>query len=596
MLRSVPVAIASGSFFCLSLSLMSLCPPPTQAQSADAINPSPIRAITIRGANAIPETEVRQAAQKATMGKSSAEEARLAAVTAVHTLYRQRGYTMAQTLDAEIGDDGTLTLSIAEGVIRHIVIRGNRKTREWTIRHALSVRPGDVFQENRVADDRRRLARLNIFADVRIAPRVPGAEAPSPLSPTPDEKKPDEKPKGEKPATNPESATPVAPDASGVPVAPPPPPSGVSAPAETVVPPPAESAAASDAELGEVDLVVSVRDGETAGIQASVGYADGVGAIGFVDLSENNILGTGQQAQILWQRTVQTTFRPDGSLQSRNARSAFAVSYASPALNRKDIAFGAAVYDNNTVYLPLFAGAQETIRTYEKRRGARARIGYEVLRDVTAYATLRRDQVGYDNIPDSLTPPFSEIAASTGTVGALGATLVAEGRDSLDFPTRGYRASLKYENASSLFGGTLPFHQTEADVRVYTPLRRKTTGKKPVETPVLATRLLGGASSSDTPLQEQFYVGGYELLRGYDLFAFRGQKLLLATAELRFPLGSGLQAVVFTDYGGAWDPAPRQLRGSLGAGVRFATPIGPIRLDAAYGARLQTYISLGQSF
>jgi outer membrane translocation and assembly module TamA len=38
------------------------------------------------------------------------------------------------------------------------------------------------------------------------------------------------------------------------------------------------------------------------------------------------------------------------------------------------------------------------------------------------------------------------------------------------------------------------------------------------------------------------------------------------------------------------------MKASVGAGLRFLTPIGPIRLDLAYGSRLQTYVSLGQSY
>jgi outer membrane translocation and assembly module TamA len=38
------------------------------------------------------------------------------------------------------------------------------------------------------------------------------------------------------------------------------------------------------------------------------------------------------------------------------------------------------------------------------------------------------------------------------------------------------------------------------------------------------------------------------------------------------------------------------LRAGVGAGVRFLSPIGPLRLDIAYGNELKTYISLGQAY
>ena len=571
MPRPAHFAFAYGSVLALSLSLAALFPASAGAQTPPAASAvAPVRTVVIQGEKVISESVIRKAAEQAVVGKPSAEDARRAAVTAVRALYRRRGYTMAQVVDAEISETGTLTLRIAEGVIRRIVIRGNRKTRERTIRHALSVKTGDVYKESDVSEERRRLARLGIFADIRIAPRVPGTDDPAlPDLPKDGEKSEEQTPKKETP----------------------PPPA---------IPLPAEPAAPGDAELGDVDLFVTVRDGDTAGVQASVGYADGIGAVGFLDLSENNLFGTGQQAQILWQRTVQASYNSDGSISNRDARSAAAFSYAAPALNRNDLAFGVAVYDNNTIYLPLFAGVQETLRTYERRRGARARIGREILRDVTGYLTVRRDQIGYDNVPDYLSPPFGVITASTGTIGALGANLVADGRNSQDFPTHGYRASVRYENASQVFGGDLPFAQTEADLRFYVPFGKPNRDRKDNASPVLATRLLGGFSHGDVPLPEQFYLGGYELLRGYDLFAFHGANLLLATAEIRIPLSDGLQGVAFSDYGAAWNGTwsfdPGRFRASAGVGIRFATPIGPIRLDAAYGSKLQTYISLGQSF
>ncbi len=133
-----------------------------------------------------------------------------------------------------------------------------------------------------------------------------------------------------------------------------------------------------------------------------------------------------------------------------------------------------------------------------------------------------------------------------------------------------------------------------ADLRSYAPL-----GNRP-QSPILALRLLGGRVDDNAPLSEQFWLGGYELLRGYDLFSIRGSRMLLSSTELRVPLGPGFQGVVFTDIGNAFRPGDAvrfgNLKGSGGLGLRFLTPIGPIRLDVAYGNQIQTYVSLGQSY
>jgi outer membrane protein assembly factor BamA len=65
-----------------------------------------------------------------------------------------------------------------------------------------------------------------------------------------------------------------------------------------------------------------------------------------------------------------------------------------------------------------------------------------------------------------------------------------------------------------------------------------------------------------------------------------GERLLLASAELRFPLASRISGALFVDAGDIHSRgAGSSLRVTPGAGVRIASPIGPIRLDI--GVNLQ---------
>jgi outer membrane protein insertion porin family len=73
-----------------------------------------------------------------------------------------------------------------------------------------------------------------------------------------------------------------------------------------------------------------------------------------------------------------------------------------------------------------------------------------------------------------------------------------------------------------------------------------------------------------------------------------GNRFFAATAELRFPLGLpkalGISGVVFTDAGSLWDvddSGPNildteSLRASVGVGVAWRSPFGPIRLDIGF--------------
>jgi outer membrane protein insertion porin family len=103
------------------------------------------------------------------------------------------------------------------------------------------------------------------------------------------------------------------------------------------------------------------------------------------------------------------------------------------------------------------------------------------------------------------------------------------------------------------------------------------------------------------PLTDRFYVGG-DNLRGFETAgigprdlttddSIGGNKYYTATAEIQFPLGLpdeiDLQGAVFTDAGSLWDisdPFPSltdsgSIRVSVGVGVAWRSPFGPIRVD-----------------
>jgi outer membrane protein insertion porin family len=99
------------------------------------------------------------------------------------------------------------------------------------------------------------------------------------------------------------------------------------------------------------------------------------------------------------------------------------------------------------------------------------------------------------------------------------------------------------------------------------------------------------------PLSESFWLGGFDL-RGYEFDEFRGDRMVLFSGEMRFPVLEGIQGVVFLDAGDAWRKGESvQLNVGGGVGVRFFTPFGAIRLDLAAGKRrVFTYVTLGQPF
>jgi outer membrane translocation and assembly module TamA len=104
------------------------------------------------------------------------------------------------------------------------------------------------------------------------------------------------------------------------------------------------------------------------------------------------------------------------------------------------------------------------------------------------------------------------------------------------------------------------------------------------------------------PLPERFFAGGAYGPRGWpvdevgpkvirpdgEVYPTGGNALLLGGAELRYDLTRSFQLATFFDIGNVYpevrDLSLPDLRKSVGLGVRYLTPIGPIRLD--YGHKI----------
>jgi outer membrane protein insertion porin family len=116
----------------------------------------------------------------------------------------------------------------------------------------------------------------------------------------------------------------------------------------------------------------------------------------------------------------------------------------------------------------------------------------------------------------------------------------------------------------------------------------------------------GGAIVGDLPPYEAFPIGGTNSVRGYNEGGVgSGRNYVSGTAEIHFPLIQSLQGSLFCDYGsdlGSGHTVPGDPAGSRqkpgagfggGAGVRFDTPIGPLRLEYAMNDAKKRRFHLG---
>lgn len=112
----------------------------------------------------------------------------------------------------------------------------------------------------------------------------------------------------------------------------------------------------------------------------------------------------------------------------------------------------------------------------------------------------------------------------------------------------------------------------------------------------LSVRIDGGAIfSSDfdsIPLDMRFYAGGDQSVRGYDYKSLSpkdsdnqvigASNLVSLSGEYGFKLSSKWRVASFVDSGNAFDSASVPLKVGAGVGVRWISPVGPVRLDVAW--------------
>ncbi len=182
--------------------------------------------------------------------------------------------------------------------------------------------------------------------------------------------------------------------------------------------------------------------------------------------------------------------------------------------------------------------------------------------------------------------------------------------DSLLNPTKGVRATLSV----TPYAGSDMFTQAEATVRT-----RINFGPDDILTAAFRGRLGGtiGSSLSNLPANKRYYAGGGASVRGYDYQSIGaldaedapigGRSVIEGSFEGRVRVTQNIQLAAFLDAGAVSPNAFPDFTGDYfmgaGGGVRYFTPVGPIRVDVAVpldkrdsDRSFQLYISLGQSF
>jgi len=477
----------------------------------------PIKEISIEGNTVVSEEEMREA-MVLQEGQIFCQKILKNDLDRISQLYKDRGYLLINIKDINFDEEGKLWIKISEGRLGKTVIEGNDKTKEKVIVREINIKPGDLFNFEKVKKSLQKIYNLGYFEDVSMK-LEPGAEE------------------------------------------------------------------------GSVVLIVKVIEKNTGKFGIGAGYNSEEGLMGFTSYEENNLFGGGQKLEAKIELGGRTTYK---------------IAFLEPWLADTPTSFGFEVYD--TVQKEEEKEEGEIISEYEEERlGGKLIFGRKISDAVNLGMEFKTEKVTYDLISGSSLPDNS----NEGQTNSLTPIFTYDTRDNVFNPTYGLYGNFSLEKAGGFLGGDYDFTKYNLTLSTYFSTKItegvinigsiKNIADK-ISQGVLAFRVKGGFANSVLPSFAKYKVGGMNTVRGYDSGEFSGDKSLVFNAEYRLPLAKNFQAVLFTDWGQAWNYEESinlaDLKFGKGMGIRFDTPIGPIRLD--YGideeGEGQTYFSIGHTF
>lgn len=374
-----------------------------------------------------------------------------------------------------------------------------------------------------------------------------------------------------------------------------------------------------------VDIFVRVRERKAAYIEAGFGVGNILGSRIVGEWGTRNLLGTGRTLRFTSEYAYDL-FKSDkidfSQLQFENKFYRYGTEFHQRHVFRTKLLMSA------NMFLEKDATVEEvTVRTVGASISGQRRLSRRTnLLVGVSHERIRR--LAFNHPEEKST---SRIAS---------ASVSHDERDFILNPRKGVYRDLRVQGAGGLLGGDNDFYT------ISTTLQKYYTVWSGV---VFATRLrlgyadaFGGSKDTGVPIENRYFAGGGNSVRGYEenslgpravdsggtdeIVPVGGRLLALTNVELRYPIPVlsklNFSGAVFLDGGNVWrslksasigdlrpvvpeqDVDVEDYRYSTGIGIRYNTPVGPIRLD--YGVPLKHgpgesssgrfHISLGQIF
>jgi len=340
---------------------------------------------------------------------------------------------------------------------------------------------------------------------------------------------------------------------------------------------------AKGSDESKMDVDVQVKERPTGTFSIGFGYSSVDGFIGQGSISQDNFLGRALRLNLA------------GTFGGKSTT--YQVGILDPYFLDSKVSLGFDVYKTDREYTEFS----------KKTTGGDLKFGYPFSYKTRLFLIYRYEEKELYNV-DPFASRYIKDQEGKSTLSSIFASISWNTFDYRPDPTSGYRSELSVEYAG--LGGTENFAKYIADHRHFFPFKWGTYFS--VHGQIGYAQKTGG---DDIPIDERFYLGGINSLRGFnsrevgprvkvqsslvnadgtvssvyedDYEYIGGDKEAYFNFEYYFPLikEMGLKGLVFFDTGNAWGEDQdffESMRYSVGTGIRWFSPMGPLRLEWGY--------------
>jgi outer membrane protein insertion porin family len=307
----------------------------------------------------------------------------------------------------------------------------------------------------------------------------------------------------------------------------------------------------------QINLIINVEESPTGSLSGGIGYGSADGMLLNAKVSDRNVFGSGIEVGIDFEYSSRTT---TGKAYFHN-----------PRLNDSVYSLGGSAYSKK----------YDNDDYKEDVKGFDLTVGRKLTRNVYASVTLSHETSDIFELPDSLKKYYSE---GTTIKNAVRPVLSYNSTDDYYTPRSGIKASTGFEYAN--FGGDEKFLKTFASFATFYGLEDYLDYDLILR---FKTKVAFLQDRGHVSISEKYYLGGLSSIRGFDYSSVApqdsdgdrigGNRYYTLNLEASIPLidDARMRLIFFLDHGGIGTGNYDIKRSSVGTGIEWFSPMGPLQ-------------------